>query len=308
MRRRRVLDVFRVAGPHATIGTVALVLGLLALGALGLEWQQRVVLDDERLSGEILLWALGIIFGAAIAVSVAIVAFSRGKGPARRQQPPTVPSLVTRLAFLALLCLVIWYFRDHLGNLLGDGENPGKRPAGSGGAPPPAADRAPTPTSWSWSVALAAGFVLALLGLGLAFFARRAGIGRGPATREEPAPEDVQQVVAAGRAALAQVDESRAAVIRAYAAMEAALGDLGLGRSVVETPTDLLERASRAGLFGTRGEEAAGELTRLFQRARFSRRELPPDTRLAAVAALDRLEAELRRTVRSRAGAAGEAG
>ena len=84
-------------------------------------------------------------------------------------------------------------------------------------------------------------------------------------------------------------DDTRTAIIAAYRVMAGQLGE-GAGRLPSDTPTELFDRAVAAGLV-SRG--AALELTELFREARFSRHELPAETRGAAEAALSRVSAEL---------------
>lgn len=308
MRKRRALGRFRNAGTvatsgaGATAGAVAVVVALLALGALGLLWQDSIALDARRLSGRTLLIAAGIVLGIGLALTLVAIALSGGRGAGPQGKPRKPMSMVAVVLTFAVLALLLWLMRDRLADLFGAaGKSPERPPREGGGAPPPGAEPPPPQTTWSWSVAIAAGFVLGLLTAVGYLFARRVEAADAADTDEPPTVEDVQRVVAAGRAALSDLDEPRAAVIRSYAAMESALADLGLSRRVADTPSDLLTRAERAGLFGTGGAAAAHDLAELFQRARFSHRELPPDARLAAVDALNRLEGELRRTAAAQA-------
>jgi Domain of unknown function (DUF4129) len=102
--------------------------------------------------------------------------------------------------------------------------------------------------------------------------------------------EDLRQAVDEGRAALAAIDDARAAIIACYLAMEARLADRGTARAAADTPDELLARAVAAGT--VRGR-AAGRLTALFYEARFSTHPLAAGQRDAASAALDELAAEL---------------
>jgi hypothetical protein len=105
---------------------------------------------------------------------------------------------------------------------------------------------------------------------------------------EDVDTEELEAAVAAGRAALQQVDDARAAIIACYVAMERSLAERGTAREAADTPDELLARAVAAGT--VRGT-AAGRLTALFYEARFSTH---PMTEVAgARAALDEISAEL---------------
>ncbi len=102
--------------------------------------------------------------------------------------------------------------------------------------------------------------------------------------------EDLREAVESGRAALAELDDARAAIIACYVAMEASLADRGTARGAADTPDELLSRAVANGV--VRGA-AARRLTGLFYEARFSSHPLGADQRSAAMRALDDLAAEL---------------
>jgi hypothetical protein len=101
---------------------------------------------------------------------------------------------------------------------------------------------------------------------------------------------DLREAVAEGRAALARIDDARAAIIACYVAMERSLAERGTARAAADTPDELLARAVAAGT--VRGG-AAGRLTALFYAARFSAHPVHAGQRDAASAALDELAAEL---------------
>ena len=109
--------------------------------------------------------------------------------------------------------------------------------------------------------------------------------------------EELLDVVESGRAALAELDDARAAIIACYLAMERSLADRGATRGASETPDDLLARAVAAGV--VRGA-AAQRLTELFYEARFSSHPLGAGQRDAAKAALDELAVELHRDAEAR--------
>ena len=111
-----------------------------------------------------------------------------------------------------------------------------------------------------------------------------------PLVIEDVSSAELEAAVHVGRAALAAVDDARAAIIACYVAMEGRLADRGAARGAADTPDELLSRAVAAGV--VRGG-AAGRLTALFYEARFSTHPLGAGQREAASAALDELAAEL---------------
>jgi Domain of unknown function (DUF4129) len=100
--------------------------------------------------------------------------------------------------------------------------------------------------------------------------------------------EELREAVESGRAALAETDDARAAIIACYVAMERSLAERGTLRSVADTPDELLARAVAAGT--VRGP-AASRLTALFYEARFSTHLVAVGQRAGARAALDELAA-----------------
>ena len=111
-----------------------------------------------------------------------------------------------------------------------------------------------------------------------------------PLVIEDATADELREAVAEGRAALARIDDARAAIIACYLAMERSLADRGTTRAAADTPDELLARAVAAG--SVRGR-AASRLTALFYEARFSTHPLGDGQRDAASAALDALAAEL---------------
>ncbi|MFC1416617.1 DUF4129 domain-containing protein [Streptacidiphilus cavernicola] len=103
-------------------------------------------------------------------------------------------------------------------------------------------------------------------------------------TLQLPAEEEaLSAAVSAGRLALAGEDV-RAAVIACYAAMEQSLAESGLGRRASDSPADLLERATAAGLLVG---PAAQRLAELFREARYSSHPMTQDQLNRARTALD---------------------
>ncbi|MBO0802343.1 MAG: DUF4129 domain-containing protein [Nocardiopsaceae bacterium] len=105
--------------------------------------------------------------------------------------------------------------------------------------------------------------------------------------------EELRDAVAEGRAALAGLDDARAAIIACYVAMERSLADRGTARGIADTPDELLARAAASGIIRGPGARAAETLTGLFYEARFSSHSLGPGQRDAARRSLDDLAAGL---------------
>jgi Domain of unknown function (DUF4129) len=111
-----------------------------------------------------------------------------------------------------------------------------------------------------------------------------------PLVITDTSAEELREAVESGRAALAEIDDARAAIIACYVAMERSLAERGTQRSVADTPDELLARAVAA---GTVAGPAASRLTALFYQARFSSHPVAAGQRAAASAALDELAQEL---------------
>jgi hypothetical protein len=101
---------------------------------------------------------------------------------------------------------------------------------------------------------------------------------------------DLREAVESGHSALRRLDDTRAAIIACYAAMERSLARAGAVRAAADTPDELLARAVGQGLVSG---DAAARLTVLFYEARFSSHPMPPARRDDAERALDELAASL---------------
>jgi hypothetical protein len=135
--------------------------------------------------------------------------------------------------------------------------------------------------------ALAAGIAAGVVGLtGVALVRARR-------RRREPDAQPRAAVAAGARdaaAAAAIPADPRAAVLAAYAHMEAALATVGLARHPSDAPREYLARLE-AGLGG--GRAPAARLTELFERARFSPHPVGEDVRREAIGTLEALRTEL---------------
>ncbi len=110
--------------------------------------------------------------------------------------------------------------------------------------------------------------------------------GRGPRDRAAALAEGL----AAGSAALQASHEPRAAIIACYAAMERGFAAAGSAPAAADTPTEVLARATTAGLVRS---TSAQVLTGLFRRARYSAEPMTPADSAAAAAVLVQLRADL---------------
>jgi Domain of unknown function (DUF4129) len=102
--------------------------------------------------------------------------------------------------------------------------------------------------------------------------------------------ESLREAVESGQSALRQVDDTRAAIIACYAAMEQSLAQAGAVRAAADTPDELLARAASQGLVS--GGSAA-RLTAVFYEARFSSHPMSAAQRDDAERALGELAASL---------------
>jgi Domain of unknown function (DUF4129) len=134
--------------------------------------------------------------------------------------------------------------------------------------------------------ALTAGIAAGIIGFaGLALVRAR--------RRRDPFAEPRATVAEGARdaaAAAAIPADPRAAVLAAYARMEAALASVGLARRPSDAPREYLARLE-TGLGG--GRAPAARLTELFERARFSPHPVGEESRAEAIGALERLRMEL---------------
>jgi hypothetical protein len=108
--------------------------------------------------------------------------------------------------------------------------------------------------------------------------------------RELPVREDLAVALDATLDDLREESDPRRAVIAAYARMERVLAAHGIPRRRFEAPHEYLGR-----VLGdlTQRSRAAERLTTLFERARFSRHEIPSEMKDDAIAAVENLQAEL---------------
>ncbi len=142
---------------------------------------------------------------------------------------------------------------------------------------------------WAFAAGIAAAAAIALAVSGH----RKWAVPSPDPTASSPAPpgSGLTAAVSAGTAALRAQDDPRAAIVACYAAMERSFGQAGLSPSAADTSAEVLARASASGLIHS---AAAGALTAIFRRARYSHHALAEDDRAAALGALAALRTDLR--------------
>jgi hypothetical protein len=269
---------------RTAIAVAAVVVLLVVVGA-----SARRPLDGGAAAPSLPVWPLLFVVGAGIVLGAALAAATLtplGRDPrerARRVRPGPLTIAVCVLVPLAILAAVLHPVR------LDREAVPNRAPLGSH---EPRQPRPANPGSerGSGAAALAAGIaagIVAVAAVGVVAARRR---------RQRPGLGELgaRTAVAAGaRDALEEIAipaDPRAAVLAAYARMEAALARVGLGRRASEAPREYLARFEAA-LGGGRGP--AERLTALFERARFSPHAIDERLRAEALDALTALRTEL---------------
>jgi hypothetical protein len=275
---------------------VAAVAVLLALTAAGLRSRGTFSHAPDRVlagaSGTVLATTLAAAEGVALVAFALVLVMARPRRKPRpgRDEPPRPPfpwwaktlavlaSVAVMVTPLAILLTLRTQPRTaaqaHPGALAGGGAVPPRLPATAHGSPWP----------------LIAGMLIALaLLVALTAWSRHA--------RRRPAwpPGDRARLalgdsLAAGRAALAGPRDPRAAIIACYAAMERGFAAAGSAPAAADTPTEVLARATGAGLVRS---GSAVRMAGLFRRARYSSEPMTSADSAAAAAALDQMQADL---------------
>jgi hypothetical protein len=140
---------------------------------------------------------------------------------------------------------------------------------------------------------LIAGMVIAIaVVLTLTWLTRRRRRPGGPGRygRPQDRAAALAEGLAAGSAALQANHEPRTAIIACYAAMEQGFAAAGSAAAAADTPTEVLARATAAGIVRS---ASAQVLTGLFRRARYSAEPMTPADSAAAATALAQLRADL---------------
>ena len=260
---------------------------LVLLAAVGASASRP--LDGGAPTPSLPIWPLLVVAGAGLvlglALSVAILgehAGGRGGRPQRVRPGP----LTLALSLLVPAAIIVTFLHPVR---LDRGARPRPVAVGTHEARQPRPAK-PGPDAGTGAAALGAGIAAGIVGI--AAFAVIA------ARRRRALPGlDARAAVAAGAdeaiAEIAIPADPRAAVLAAYARMEAALAGAGLGRRDSEAPREYLTRFETA--LGA-GRGPAERLTALFERARFSPHTIDEPLRAEALDALTALRAELEPT------------
>ncbi len=239
----------------------------------------------------------GVVVEALAAVAfvvVLVLAFRSGRE--RGDQPPLQRKPRSRLArvLAALLVLALIAVEVVLFGLHPFRRHKAAAPHPSGSPLPATHHNAHAATShapWPLSVTVVAAVLVAVM-LVLAQRFRRPGTGEPSLaeTPDAPSPEPLRAALADAADAVGEPGDARLAIIASYAAMESRLAEAGAAPAAADTPAEVLARAADSGLVRS---PAAGTLTTLFRRARYSRHWLGETDRAAARRALARLRADL---------------
>jgi Domain of unknown function (DUF4129) len=263
---------------------VAVVIVLVLLAVVGAA--ARRPLDGGAAAPTLPLWPLfvvvgvGLVLGAALAAATFAPYGRPGGGRARAVRPGPLTLATSILVPVVFLAAFLHPVR------LGGETRPSPVKVGTHEPRQPRPAK-PGRDAGNGAAALAAGIAAGIVGL--------AAIGIVAARRRAALPGlDAREAVAAGtREAMDEIAipaDPRAAVLAAYARMEAALARAGLGRRASEAPREYLARFEAA--LGV-GRRPAERLTALFERARFSSHAIDEPARAEALDALRELRAEL---------------
>ncbi len=282
----------------STIGAAV----LLLLAGLGAASRAQVPGRTAQIGPAVTAVAWVVVAVAALATITAVVSLLRGRRWRRRRRPDERQHLLeipqSRWAKLAALVVALAVIMTPL--LLGleilRHQSTGRSPST---ATSPISSVTPTsPTQHHTDGGSGLGAVDGLVLGGVALLAVAGAVylrGRGsaaPSTANHAGEQPLVQrrleaSVRAGSSAMAGVDDARRAIIACYTAMERSLAAAGLLRGAAQTPAELLAAASVTGVVRS---AAAGELTALFEEARFSDHPMTSGHRGRAVGALRQLQ------------------
>jgi hypothetical protein len=269
---------------RAGAAVAAVVILLVVVGA-----SARRPLDGGAPAPALPLWPLLVVIGAGLVLGAALAAstltpLARGRGErAARVRPGPLTMALVVLVPLVMIAAFVHPVR------LDREARPAGAPFGTHEPRQPKPAK-PGPDEGSSVAALAAGIAAGIVGLAAV------GIVGARRRRRRPGIDDLSSraaVAAGARDAIEEIAipaDPRAAVLAAYARMEATFARVGLARRASEAPREYLARLEAA-LGGGRGP--AERLTRLFERARFSTHAVDEPVRAEALDALGALRAEL---------------
>jgi hypothetical protein len=269
-------------GAVGLVAALLAVVGATARGPLTTEGRSA----DQTAAGIAVVPAL-VVLGAAVSAGLALLVLAgvprRSDDEEQREMPPAPASLALRIAVVVVPIL----FVVALGAVALIAARHGHpRPRGTpAGLPALPADRSSGSSHGAWmAAALVGGLALGAVAITALLLLDRRG------RRAPGQPRSLRAVRAAAvddaLAALRAERDPRRAIIAAYARMERALADAGLGRRAPEAPREYLARV--AGGLGD-ADPAATRLTALYEEARFSPHPLDGGMRAEAIAAFTAL-------------------
>ncbi len=158
-------------------------------------------------------------------------------------------------------------------------------------------DQEPVQIEFDWLVVGGLALVLLMLGLIVRALLRRREEDVEPVVIDDELDTLVDATAEPARAATLAQGDPRNAVVACWVVLEDGVARAGLERSPAETSVDLARR-----VLGTWQVDAAAvtELSELYREARFSRHPVTEPQRARAVAALERIHADLRAAVERR--------
>jgi hypothetical protein len=262
------------------LGLVAVV----AMAANGAVWSTRHSSSARSLPHGVVVAGLTVagVLGTLMLLAALATTRANETPEQRRRRWTTAISFLIAIALISIIRLSFGAMH-HSGSSHAAGGSGGSTPAPTVPGIPHAA-----PSTW-WPVVFVALGVVALF------------VTANP-RRRRPVPDAVEpedETIALLDASLDDLrrePDPRRAVVAAYARMERRLAARGFARRPAETPTEYLRRALSAGPSGERtvGVDPLRELTELAELARFSAAPIDEAMRARAIAALERLRAELR--------------
>jgi uncharacterized protein DUF4129 len=282
------------SGSHArTVGhtrraVVAVVVVLVLLAVVGASARRPI--DGGSAAPALPVWPLLVVVGAGLVLGTALAAATYAQmglgrsASGRRVRPGPLTLAFSVLVPLVILTLLLHPLRLHFQALEHRGAKVGTH------APRQPKPGTPGRDAGNGAAALAAGMAAGIVGLAIA------GIIATRRRRALPGIAAREALAAGTREAIDEIaipSDPRAAVLAAYARMEAALASAGLGRRPSEAPREYLTRFEAVLGIDPRPAE---RLTTLFERARFSPHAIGEPMRAEALDALTALRVELEAT------------
>jgi hypothetical protein len=232
-------------------------------------------------------WAMSaflVVFFASAPFALYVFVLQQRQAAVRRQRKSFARRVLETLLVLGVIAVVL-AFRVRLRNYLFS-----RPPA------PPALHAHTAPTGKAAHHAVAGAhfeYPVLWVALGLALVLVLTAVAlrrRGTAAEELSVSDDLAATIGDAIDDLEREPDARKAVIAAYARMEGVLARHGIRRLPSETP---LEYLSRVLSDLTARHEPVARLTRLFEVAKFSRRDVGPEMKRDAIAALREIRDEL---------------